>query len=373
MPKVSHMPPDHTHLPSRSSLQNATTAMCRTLNFDQTMPPPTANLTQMAVPPVVSLPLPNLSLSLFSNSALDGTTQAQAPPTFAAPAQATSLRPPSSGQSSIIAAATCASASAVSQIPPPRPVPPSSNDPTIAPTISTDSFINIDPWQAPAETPALVTNHRSSLVIANTNEVHNFQIEAHDALEQFSTPMARITNNIPTVQTIDQIIGAVSDQFQAQQLRVQREIQEQVQSINARFTALAEQMQQLISTTTLPPAVAHNPPTPRPPLVTSPFHGEEPGDIYIPNETLCETEPALVFGCPPAHIKPKALSTDTLYSKEFSCTACGKDEISPDAPQRCPPPPVKPFGFLDYPPEHYYDYPQPGYKLPRTSHREADS
>uniref|UniRef100_A0A915HLI2 Uncharacterized protein n=1 Tax=Romanomermis culicivorax TaxID=13658 RepID=A0A915HLI2_ROMCU len=80
---------------------------------------------------------------------------------------------------------------------------------------------------APAATHALVTNHRSSLAMANANEVHNFQIKARNALEQLSTTTARITNNVPTVQTIDQIIGAVSDQFQAQQLRVQHEIQEE--------------------------------------------------------------------------------------------------------------------------------------------------
>uniref|UniRef100_A0A915JEW6 Uncharacterized protein n=1 Tax=Romanomermis culicivorax TaxID=13658 RepID=A0A915JEW6_ROMCU len=63
-------------------------------------------------------------------------------------------------------------------------------------------------------------------------------------LDQLSTAAARITNNVPTVQTIDQIIGAISDQFQAQQLGVQLEIQEQVKSANACFAALAEQMQQ---------------------------------------------------------------------------------------------------------------------------------
>uniref|UniRef100_A0A915L1W9 Uncharacterized protein n=1 Tax=Romanomermis culicivorax TaxID=13658 RepID=A0A915L1W9_ROMCU len=42
---------------------------------------------------------------------------------------------------------------------------------------------------------------------------------------------------------------AISDQFQAQQLPVQCEIQEQTKATNARFAALAEQIQQLISTT----------------------------------------------------------------------------------------------------------------------------
>uniref|UniRef100_A0A915INA4 Uncharacterized protein n=1 Tax=Romanomermis culicivorax TaxID=13658 RepID=A0A915INA4_ROMCU len=43
-------------------------------------------------------------------------------------------------------------------------------------------------------------------------------------------------NNVPTVQTIDQFISAVSDQFQAQQLRLQLEIQEQVKSMNGPST-----------------------------------------------------------------------------------------------------------------------------------------
>uniref|UniRef100_A0A915ICB2 Uncharacterized protein n=1 Tax=Romanomermis culicivorax TaxID=13658 RepID=A0A915ICB2_ROMCU len=110
--------------------------------------------------------------------------------------------------------------------------------------------------------------------MANVNEVHNFRIEACNALDQLSTAAGRITNNVPTVQMIDQIIGAVYDQFQAQQLCVQREIQEQMKSTNAHFTALVEEMQQLISTTAAA-AAACNPPTPRPPLVSSRFHGEE--------------------------------------------------------------------------------------------------
>uniref|UniRef100_A0A915IBE5 Uncharacterized protein n=1 Tax=Romanomermis culicivorax TaxID=13658 RepID=A0A915IBE5_ROMCU len=109
--------------------------------------------------------------------------------------------------------------------------------------------------------------HCSSLAIPNANKVHNFWIEAHDTLEQLNTAAARITNNVPTVQTIDQIIGPVSDQFQAQQLRVQREIQEQVKFMNAHFAALAEKMQQLISTTATT-AAACNPSMPRPLPVT---------------------------------------------------------------------------------------------------------
>uniref|UniRef100_A0A915J6H4 Uncharacterized protein n=1 Tax=Romanomermis culicivorax TaxID=13658 RepID=A0A915J6H4_ROMCU len=192
---------------------------------------------------------------------------------------------------------------------------------------------------APAATGASITDHGSSLAIAKANKVQSFLVEACDALEQLSTTTPQITNNVPTVQTMDQIIGIVAHQFQTQQQHVQQEIQEQVQFTNAGFTALAGQMQQLMSTTTTT-AVAHNPPTPRAPLVTSRFHGEEPCNIYIPNEALCETEPALAFGRPPAHTKPKAPSTDTLYNNKFSRTTCSENEISHAAPQRCPLPAV---------------------------------
>uniref|UniRef100_A0A915JYP3 Uncharacterized protein n=1 Tax=Romanomermis culicivorax TaxID=13658 RepID=A0A915JYP3_ROMCU len=108
-------------------------------------------------------------------------------------------------------------------------------------------------------------------------------------------------------------------------------------------------MQQLISTTTTTAATG-NPPTPIPPLVTSPFHSEEMRDIYIPNGTLHETEPAQVFSRPPVHVKPKAPSMDTLYNKEFSCTTRGEEEASRLAPPRRPQPVANPFGFSDYPP-----------------------
>uniref|UniRef100_A0A915HGX7 Uncharacterized protein n=1 Tax=Romanomermis culicivorax TaxID=13658 RepID=A0A915HGX7_ROMCU len=149
-----------------------------------------------------------------------------------------------------------------------------------------------------------------------------------------NTTKARITNNVPTVQTINQVIGAVSDQFKAQQLCVPSEIQEQGKSTNVRFAALAEQMQQLISTT----AAATN-----------------------------------VFGRPPIQVKPKAPSMDTLYNNEFSHTACSEEELPRSAPQRCLTSTANPFGFWDYPPDDYYHHPQPQYEMPRTSHREEDS
>uniref|UniRef100_A0A915KMV2 Uncharacterized protein n=1 Tax=Romanomermis culicivorax TaxID=13658 RepID=A0A915KMV2_ROMCU len=163
------------------------------------MLPPTTNIVQTSVVPAVSLPPPNPPLSIFSNSALDGTTQAQVPFIPALSALANSLGPPPLSQNSVIAAALCASALAISQIPLPSTAAQANNDTTVARTNSSDSFINIDPLQAPAPTHAPVNNHRSSLAIANTSEVHNFLIEAHDALEQLSTAAAWITNNVPTV------------------------------------------------------------------------------------------------------------------------------------------------------------------------------
>uniref|UniRef100_A0A915KSJ1 Uncharacterized protein n=1 Tax=Romanomermis culicivorax TaxID=13658 RepID=A0A915KSJ1_ROMCU len=66
-------------------------------------------------------------------------------------------------------------------------------------------------------------------------------------------------------------MGAVSDQFQAQQLCIQCKIQEQTKATNAHFAILAELMQQLISTTAAANN-ARNRPTPRQLLVSSRFH-----------------------------------------------------------------------------------------------------
>uniref|UniRef100_A0A915K437 Uncharacterized protein n=1 Tax=Romanomermis culicivorax TaxID=13658 RepID=A0A915K437_ROMCU len=107
--------------------------------------------------------------------------------------------------------------------------------------------------------------------------------------------------------------------------------------------------------------------------MTSLFHGEETHDIYILNESLRETEQAQVFSHPPVHVKPKAPSTDTLYNNEFSRIAHGEEEASPSAPQRRLQPAANPFGFLDYPPDDYYDHLQPQYEFPRTSHSQEDS
>uniref|UniRef100_A0A915IRA2 Uncharacterized protein n=1 Tax=Romanomermis culicivorax TaxID=13658 RepID=A0A915IRA2_ROMCU len=173
---------------------------------------------------------------------------------------------------------------------------------------------------------------------------------------------------MPTVQTIDQIIGAISDQFQAQELGVQWEIQKQVQTMNAQFVTLAEQMQQLISTTTAATTVGNNPPTPRPLPVTSRFHGKEWHYIYITNDTFQETEPTLAYSRPPVRIKLKAQSMDTLYNNKFSHTTLGKDDIPCATPMGHPPPMAHPFGFSDYLPNNYYGHPQPQFDPPCMSH-----
>uniref|UniRef100_A0A915IJU0 Uncharacterized protein n=1 Tax=Romanomermis culicivorax TaxID=13658 RepID=A0A915IJU0_ROMCU len=88
--------------------------------------------------------------------------------------------------------------------------------------------------------------------------------------------------------------------------------------------------------------------------------------VFIPYEKRCRSRP-------PAHVKPKAPSINTLYNYEFSRTACGEDEVSHATPQRSPPPAVNPFGFSDYTPDDYYDHLQPQYNLPHMSHCEKDS
>uniref|UniRef100_A0A915I9I1 Uncharacterized protein n=1 Tax=Romanomermis culicivorax TaxID=13658 RepID=A0A915I9I1_ROMCU len=82
-----------------------------------------------------------------------------------------------------------------------------------------------------------------------------------------------------------------------QQLQVQCKIKEQAQVTNARFAAIAEQMQQLIATTTISATARNNPLMPRPLPANLQFHCEELCDVYITNETFQETKLALTYNC----------------------------------------------------------------------------
>uniref|UniRef100_A0A915IHV5 Uncharacterized protein n=1 Tax=Romanomermis culicivorax TaxID=13658 RepID=A0A915IHV5_ROMCU len=97
-----------------------------TLNFDQIMPPPTKNITQSSALP------------------------AQVPPISAKSGPANSHAPLPLSQNSTTSTTKCASPSAVSQILPPSTAGHANNDTIVARTDSSDSFINIDPLQAPA-------------------------------------------------------------------------------------------------------------------------------------------------------------------------------------------------------------------------------
>uniref|UniRef100_A0A915K1U3 Uncharacterized protein n=1 Tax=Romanomermis culicivorax TaxID=13658 RepID=A0A915K1U3_ROMCU len=228
---------------------------------------------------------------------------------------------------------------------------PSMSDATLDRTDSTDSFINLDPSLAPAASPTSNCIQHSSIAIANAYEVQNFHTEVGDALEQLSIVTARITNNVAMVQTIDQIIDAISNQLQAQQLQVHQNIKVQTQEMNDRFATLAEQMQQLIATS----AACNNHLLPRPWPASSQLPCEDTHDIYITNDTYREAEPALAYTRPPLHIKPKASSTNMVYNNKFSHASCCEDNHTCTTLPHGPPLTVQPFDFLDYLPDDYYN------------------
>uniref|UniRef100_A0A915HZS2 Uncharacterized protein n=1 Tax=Romanomermis culicivorax TaxID=13658 RepID=A0A915HZS2_ROMCU len=357
MPCMKHTPPNQQSQDSQSSSLNVISNAARhILNFDQQLPLAASIITQPSGLPLVSLRPLNPLRSIFSNAVCNRNAPLHVPPNPAMVPPMNSATPPVSGQILSFPASSDAGMPATPQMPQPVKAATSAIDRNIDNTDSTNSFVNLDSLLAPATTLTTARNHRSSIAIADANEVKNSQLEAHDALEQLNTTAMRITNNAPTVQTLNQIIGAISDQFQAQQLCIQHEIHEQAQATNTQFTALAKQMQQLISTMTTTPA-GNNPPTPRPLPRNSWFYCEEPPDIYITKDTFRETELALAYGCPPPRIKLKALSMDTLYNNKFSGTARREDDVPHATLTRHLPPAAHPFSFSDYLLDNYYDHP----------------
>uniref|UniRef100_A0A915KPW7 Uncharacterized protein n=1 Tax=Romanomermis culicivorax TaxID=13658 RepID=A0A915KPW7_ROMCU len=149
------------------------------------------------------------------NASLDGSTSTQVPPSSTIAPPPNLGAQPVPGKVSDTATTKDASTPAISQILLPLNAGQPEIDPNIYCADSTEFFINLDPALALATTIAPAWDHRSSLAIANANKVQNFRLEACDALVQLNMAIARIINNVPTVQTIDQIIGAISNQFQA--------------------------------------------------------------------------------------------------------------------------------------------------------------
>uniref|UniRef100_A0A915KFT6 Uncharacterized protein n=1 Tax=Romanomermis culicivorax TaxID=13658 RepID=A0A915KFT6_ROMCU len=89
-----------------------------------------------------------------------------------------------------------------------------------------------DPHLAPATTRTNYCDQPSSIAIVNSYEIQNLCTQPRNTFDQVNTAATRITNNVLTLQTIDQIINAICDQLQAQQLQVQCEIKEQAQFTN---------------------------------------------------------------------------------------------------------------------------------------------
>uniref|UniRef100_A0A915KMQ8 Uncharacterized protein n=1 Tax=Romanomermis culicivorax TaxID=13658 RepID=A0A915KMQ8_ROMCU len=126
------------------------------------------------------------------------------------------------------------------------------------------------------------------------------------------------------------------------------------------------------------PAIVNSqapPPLSQNPLIDAVICPSPPAVSQIPPPSTAAhvNNDQTVFSRPPIHVKPKAPSTDTLYDNEFSCTTRGEEEAPHSAPHRRLQPTANPFGFSDYPPEDYYDHPQPQYEMPCTSHHEEDS
>uniref|UniRef100_A0A915KG84 Uncharacterized protein n=1 Tax=Romanomermis culicivorax TaxID=13658 RepID=A0A915KG84_ROMCU len=222
MPHVKHMPKDQLppHLGS-SSPNAAAPAICCTPNFDQQFQLVASTaahiFAQPSAPPLVSLPSLNPLVSTFSNATPQGGNMQTPLQTLSATLLANTAVLWGLEQVSNPTGTDSSGVSAGVQLLPLFATTPLALDPNIDCTNFADSFVNLDPPLAPT---ANARDHRSSITITNAYKFQNLPSEARNALEQLNTTAVRITKNVPTVQMIDQIIGAVSDQLQAQQLQL---------------------------------------------------------------------------------------------------------------------------------------------------------
>uniref|UniRef100_A0A915KV46 Uncharacterized protein n=1 Tax=Romanomermis culicivorax TaxID=13658 RepID=A0A915KV46_ROMCU len=195
------------------------------------------------------------------------------------------VAPPVSGQILNAAAATDAGVPAILQVPPPINAPQPEIDPNINCTNSTESSVNLDPPLAPAPNLAPAHDHCSSLAMANKRMTpSNNLIQPWQGLPTTFTPYKPSRKSLaPSLINFKPNNCAFNAKFK-NKFMLRTHI----------LPPLPNKCNNSFQQPPLPPqhAITHQ-------QGTSPFHGKEPRDIYITNDTFWETKLALAYGCPP--------------------------------------------------------------------------